>query len=131
MATFESIKRLGLISAALRDQTAAEIRDGTQGLTQETVEEVKRALAEMSELEEQVYRLKPQLRHGSPHPPYKCSAADRLLVESRVKAAEFENEGNCEGAIETLKRFLELDSSPWHREMAIEELERLQGSART
>lgn len=128
MATFESIKRLGLISAALRDQTAAEICDGTHRMTQKTIEQVKKALAEMSELEEQFYRLKPQMR-GSPSQPYECSVADRLLVESMSKAAELEHAGNCEGAIETLKRFLKLDSSPWHQEMAIEELERLQGSA--
>ncbi len=129
MATFESIQRLLLISDALERQTMAEIRDGLHGTTPETTEDVRKAFAEMSALRQQVYRLTPQLQPDLSQPPYECSAADRLLVESMAQAAEPEHAGSPAGAIATLEEFLRTEPSPWHREIAAEELQRLRAAA--
>lgn len=131
MTTSESIRRLWLISSALQRQTEAEIRDGTHGMTQETIADLKKAQAEMSDLRHQVHQLIPDFNPDNADEPCECSAADRLLVESMTKAAELELAGDCARAISTLEEFLALESSFWHREMAAEELQRLKDSSRS
>lgn len=100
-------------------------------MTQETIADLKKALAEMSDLRHQVHQLIPEFNPDNADEPYECSAADRLLVESMTKAAELELAGNRARAIATLEEFLALESSPWHREMAEEELQRLKDSSRS
>lgn len=129
MATFESIQRLLQILDAREHQTMAEIRDGLHGMASEATKNIRKALTEMSALRQQVYQIKPQLQPDKSQPPCECSAADRLLVESMAQAAEQAHAGNPAGAIATLEEFLRAEPSPWHREIAAEELQRLRPAA--
>jgi len=129
MATLESINRLLSVAASLADHAAAEIRDAKLEPVRENIERIGKALAEMFEIQLQIYKLQPDLKPEYLEQPSEHSAANRLLTEYMYNASEFELAGNNERAIETFQEFLALESSPLHRDIAAGEIKRLQGAA--
>lgn len=129
MATLESINRLLSVAASLADHAAAEIRDAKLEPVRENLERIGRALAELFEIQLQIYKLQPDLKPEYLKQPSEHSAANRLLTEYMYNASEFELAGNNERAIETFQAFLALESSPLHRDIATGEIKRLQGAA--
>jgi len=131
MATLESINRLLSVGATLLDHTAAEIRDAKLEPVHENIERIGKALAEVFEIQNQIYKLKPELTPEYLKKPSEQSAANRLLTEYMYNASEFELAGNTERAIAIFQEFLALESSPMHRDIAASEIERLQNAAST
>lgn len=131
MATLESINRLLSVGTSLLDHAAAEIRDAKLAPVRENIERIGKALAEVFEIQHQIYKLKPELmpehlKHDSEH-----SAANRLLTEYMYNASELELAGNIERAIAIFQEFLALESSPLHRDIAAGEIERLRNTKGT
>ncbi len=129
MATLESINRLLSVAASLIDHAAAEIRDAKLEPVRVNIERIGKALAEMFEIQQQIYLLQPDLTPDYLKHPSEYSAANRLLTEYMYNASEFELAGNNARAIETFQEFLALESSPLHRDIATGEIKRLQGAA--
>ena len=129
MATLESINRLLSVAASLIDHAATEIRDAEVEPARENIERVGKALAEVFEIQLQIYKLQPDLTPEYLKQPSEYSAANRLLTEYMYNASEFELAGNNERAIETFQAFMALESSPLHRDIAAGEIKRLQGAA--
>ena len=59
--------------------------------------------------------------------PSQNPEANRLLTEFLFRASELEDAGNIEGAIGEFERFVDLESTPLHRDIALGEIERLRG----
>lgn len=131
MATLESINRLLSVSATLIDHAAVEIRDAKLEPVHENIERIGKALAEVFEIQHQIYKLKPELTPEHLKQPSEHYAANRLLTEYMYNASEFELAGNTERAIAIFQEFLALESSPMHRDIAASEIERLQNAAST
>lgn len=129
MATPESIHRLLSVAASLLDHAATEIRDAKIEPVRENIERVGKALVEVFEIQQQIYLLRPELTPEYLKQSSGYSAANRLLTEYMYNASEFERAGNNERAIETFQAFMELESSPLHRDIAAGEIKRLQGAA--
>lgn len=129
MVTPESIHRLLSVAASLLDLAATEIRDAKIEPVRENIERVGKALAEVFEIQQQIYLLRPELTPKYLKQPSEHSTANRLLTEYMYNASEFERAGNNERAIETFQEFMGLESSPLHREIAAGEIKRLQGAA--
>jgi hypothetical protein len=126
MATLESINRLLSVAATLLDHAAAEIRDAKLEPVGENIERIGKALAEVFEIQHQIYTLKPDLMPEYLRQPSERSAANRPLTEYMYNASECELAGNTECAIAILQEFLALESLPMHRDIAASEIERLQ-----
>ncbi|MBL0729655.1 hypothetical protein [Piscinibacter sp. HJYY11] len=129
MTTPESIHRLLTVATSLIDQAAGEIRDSKLEPVRENIEHIGRAIAELFEIQQQIYRLQPDLMPDYLKQPSEYSEANRLLTEYMYNASEFEIAGNHERAIQTLQEFLGLESSELHRNIAEGEIKRLQGAA--
>ena len=129
MATLESINRLLSVAASLMDHAATEIRDAKVEPVRENIERIGKALAEVFEIQLEIYKLQPDLKPDYLKQPSEYSAANRLLTEYMFNASEFELAGNNERAIETFQEFLALESSPLHRDIVTAEIKRLQGAS--
>jgi hypothetical protein len=128
MATLESINRLLSVAASLADHAAAEIRDAKLEPVRENIERIGKALAEIFEIQHQIYALRPDLTPDYLKQPSEHSAANRLLTEYMYNASEFELTGNHERAIQVFQEFLGLESSSLHRDIAEGEIKRLKGA---
>jgi hypothetical protein len=130
LASLNTINQLLTVAATLIDKAATEIRDAKLEPVRENLEKMGRALAEVFEVQHEIYALRPELapaylKEQSPNPE-----ANRLLTEFMVRASDLEHAGNIEGAIAEFQRFLSLDSSPLHEDIARGEIERLRNDAR-
>jgi len=129
MATLESINRLLSVASSLMDHAAAEIRDAKVEPVRVNIERVGKALAEVFEIQLEIYKLQPDLKPDYLTQLSEFSAANRLLTEYMYNASEFELAGDNERAIETFQKFLELESASLHRDIAAGEIKRLQGAS--
>lgn len=125
MASAESINRLLAVASSLLNYAAAEIRDAKFEPVRENIEHIGRALAEVFEIQHRIYSLHPELTPSYLTTASQDSEANRLLSEHMFRASEFERAGDIQSAIAEFARFLELESSPLHREIATGEIERL------
>jgi hypothetical protein len=127
MASPESIHHLLGMAARLLDRAAQEIRDAKLEPVRDNIEHIGRALAEVFEVHQRIYALRPQLKpvylsEPSPHPE-----ADRLLTRALFDASVLEEAGRAEDAIQAIESFLTLESPPLHRHIAEGEIRRLRG----
>jgi hypothetical protein len=130
VASFETINRLLTVAAKLLDVVAAEIRDARFEPVRENIEQIGRALVEIFDVQHKIYALRPDLTPEYLNEPSQYPEANRLLTEYMFRASELERAGNVEGAIAEFERFLQLNSSPLHKEIVHGEIERLRNSAR-
>jgi hypothetical protein len=128
MATPESIHRLLSVAAALLNEAAAEIRDARLAPANENIERIGSALTDIFDIQQQVYRVRPDLMPESIARPTGQASANRLLTEYLYKAIELERAGNTHGAIATFEEFLALESSADHRDIAIGEINRIRAA---
>jgi hypothetical protein len=125
MASPEAIHHLLIVAARLLDRAAQEIRDAKLEPVRDNIEHIGRALAEVFDVHQRIYVLRPQLEPAyltepSPHPE-----ADRLLTRALFDASVLEEAGRTEEAIKEIEGFLTLESSPLHRDIAEGEIKRL------
>lgn len=125
MASPESINNLLNVAAKLLDLAANEIRDGKLDPVRGNIELVGRALAEIFEIQQSVYSVRPDLQPAYLSEPSPNPEANRLLTRFMVEALELEHAGCTAEAIEKYREFLEVNTSDLHREIAKGEIERL------
>jgi hypothetical protein len=130
MASLDTIDRLLSVAAGLIERAASEIRDAKFEPVQENIELMGRALAEVFTLQHRIYAFRPDLTPDHLKEPSQHSEANRLLTEFMFRASELERAGNIAGAVSEFERFLAIDSSPLHIEIAQGEIERLKNAAR-
>ena len=127
MATLESINNLLAIVARLLDQAASQTRDAELQPVQANVEHIGRALAEIFRLQHKIYEIQPDLKPKYLDEASTNPGADELLTRYMGEALGLEEAGDLSRAIEELREFLTLESSPHHRQIAHWEIERLSG----
>lgn len=128
MNKLESINRLLTVSALLLDEAAAEISRAKLEPVRENIEHIGQALVEIMEIQQHIFKLQPNLTPEYLAQPTGHTVANRRLTEYMYKVSEFEIAGNNEQAIAILQEYLELETSPLHRDIAIGEIERLQST---
>jgi len=69
MATLESVNRLLSVASSLLDHAAAEVRDAKLEPVRENIERIAKALAEVMELQLQIYKLQPTSRPSTSRSP--------------------------------------------------------------
>jgi hypothetical protein len=131
MNTAESINRILSVAASLLDRAASEVRDGKLEPVRGNIERLSKALAEVMEVQLEVYKVQPELAPKYLTQNTEHSAANRLLTQYMYNASEFELAGNTVQAIATFQEFLALESSPVHRSIAVGEIERLKSEEGT
>lgn len=129
MASLDHINQLLTIAASLIDRAASEIREAKLEPVRENIAFMARALAEVFELQHRIYARRPDLTADLLIEPSQYSAANRSLTEIMLRASELELAGNIDGAVAEFERFLRIDSSPLHVEIAQGEIERLRNAA--
>jgi len=130
VASLESIDRLLTVSGKLLDHAATDVRDAKLEPVRENIARIGRALTEIFEIQHRIYALRPELTPSYLNEPPQYSEANRLLTEFMYRASELERSGNIEGAIAEFERFVTLESSPLHRDIALGEIERLRNAKR-
>jgi hypothetical protein len=128
MASFESVNTLLTVAARLLDQAASDTRDAKLDPVHANIEKIGRALAEVFEVQHKIYELEPRLKPEYLNEVSPSPEADRVLTRYMGEAIGMEQSGDIEGAIEKLREFLLLESSPHHQAIAQGEIGRLGGA---
>ena len=127
MASPESIHRLLRVASNLLDQAASEIREGKLEPVRGNIEHIGRALAEICDIRQKVYEVRPDLKPAYLSEPSPNSEANRLFARFMLEASELEDAGRTIEAVEKYKEFLAIETSGLHREIAECEIMRLSG----
>jgi len=125
MASAESVHRLLVVASKLLDSAASEMRD--VGLAND-ITRVGSALSEIFEVKRALYALRPDLMPTqlSESVPPEVSAANRRLTCYLADALELDEAGDTDAAVAKLRSYLEVETSPEHREIAQSEVSRMQ-----
>ena len=130
MASAETIHSLLANAARLLDEAATEIRDAHLLDKSTNIRRIGNALAEIFEIQHELYRHRPDLQPEFLRQPAERVDANRALTLAMSEAVEREQRGDIPGAIAAHREFLERESSEHHRDIAAAEIERLQRLAR-
>jgi hypothetical protein len=130
VASLDTISRLLTVAAMLIDKAAGEIRDAKFEPIGENIERMGRALGEVFDVQHKIYALRPDLAPEYLKEPNPFSEGNQLLTEFMARASALERDRNVPGAIAEYERFLALNSSQFHSEIALVEIERLRNAPR-
>ncbi|NJD05762.1 MAG: hypothetical protein FIA97_04595 [Methylococcaceae bacterium] len=130
MVSLDTTNRLLSVAADLIDRAASEIRDGKVEPVRENIELLGRALAEIFTVQHRIYESRPDLTPDYLKEPSEHSEANRSLMGVMFRASEFERVGDIAGAIAEFERFLQIEPSTFHTEIAAGEIQRLKDGAR-
>jgi hypothetical protein len=124
MATLRSLNSLLDDAAKILDQAAAEIRDVPLKPTGDNIQRVGEALSAIHAIQYQICVLDPALT-----PRFLSEPSDKPIIALAYalnRAREFQNAGEIETAIAFLRLFLAQGGTPAEREVATNEIAKLQ-----
>lgn len=124
----DSLDRLNAtlrIAASILDNAAGQIRDAALSPTREHIGSVGQALAHIFEIQNAIYKLRPDLEPQHKEEPEEVRAANRRLGEALIAAYDLADSGHVQQAIADLKSFAATEPSSLHRELAVREQTRL------
>jgi len=116
------------LASAMLDSAASQIRDAPLSPTKEHIESVGRALVCIFDIQNAIYKLRPELEPKYEEAPAETRAANRRLGEALIEAYDLADASRVQEAIEYLSAFAESEPSEFHREIAKGEIVRLQGN---
>jgi hypothetical protein len=131
MATVEDLHNKLRVAAALLDNAAGEIRDLPLAPTKQNVRHIGEALASIFEIMRAIYAVRPDLTPAALKEGGPPSEANERLTDVFGKAIRLVEEGQTSAAIELLSSYVESENSRLHREIALDEINRLKGGAAT
>jgi hypothetical protein len=124
----DSLKRLNFTlktSAYLLDSAAGQIRDAALSPTKEHIYKIGEALVSIYEIQQAIYKIKPELEPKYDEPSQEVSEANQRLGNALISAYELADNGKLDQAITLLSKFENSEVSDYHRELASFERERL------
>ena len=123
-----SLERLSFTlktSAYLLDSAAGQIRDAALSPTKEHIHKIGEALVAIFEIQQAIYKIKPELEPKYDEPSQEVSEANQRLGNALIKAYELADNGKLNEAINYLSDFENKEICQYHRELASIERERL------
>ena len=124
----DSLERLNFTlktSAYLLDSAAGQIRDAALSPTKEHIHKIGEALVAIYEIQQAIYKIKPELEPKYDEPSQEVSEANQRLGNALISAYELADNGKLDVAINYLSEFENREVSDYHRELASIERERL------
>ena len=124
----DSLERLNFTlktSAYLLDSAAVQIRDTALSPTKEHIYKIGESLVAIYEIQQAIYKIKPELAPKYDEPSQETSAANQRLGHTLIWAYDLADNGKLDEAITLLTKFESTETSNYHRELATIERERL------
>jgi len=112
-------------AASLLDNAAGQIRDAALSPTKEHIGSIGQALAHIFDIQNAIYKLRPELQPTYKEEPEELKAANRRLGQALIAAYDLADAGNVQQAIAHLQSFASSEPSAFHRELAVREQTRL------
>ena len=112
-------------AASLLDNAAGQIRDAALSPTKEHIGSIGHALAHVFDIQNAIYKLRPELAPKYKEEPEEQRAANRRLGEALIAAYDLADAGNVQQAVAYLQAFVASEPSAFHRELAVREQVRL------
>jgi len=113
--------------ASQLDYSAGLIRDLPLEPKRENIRKIGRALAEICELREAVFKLDPSLKPDGWDDPPTHAEYNRMFGQAILQAEEFVEAGNIKEAIKTFESFVFIGPPEELQEMAENEIQKLRG----
>jgi hypothetical protein len=109
----------------LLDSAAGQIRDAALSPTKEHIHKIGEALVAIFEIQQAIYKIKPELEPKYDEPPQEVTEANQRLGNALISAYDLADNGKLDEAINYLSEFEKREVSDYHRELASIERERL------
>ena len=119
--------RLRLVCGLL-DGAASMIRDLPLKPTNEHIQGIGSALASVFEIQQAIYKLRPELEVPYEEPPPEVSAANRRLGEALICAYELADMHRVGEAVSYLEEYVRTETAAFHQELAQREIARMKSS---
>jgi hypothetical protein len=116
------------VAGSLLDSSASQIRDAALSPTKDHIYSIGKCLAEIFEIQQAIYKLRPELEEVYEEPPHEIQEANRRLGETLISAYDLADSGQVPEAIALLDSYSKTEPSEFHRELATNEIERLAGN---
>ena len=113
------------VAASLLDSAAGQIRDAALSPTKEHIGSIGQALGHIFDIQNAIYKRRPELEPKYEEEPEEVRAANRRLGEALIVAYDLADAGKVQQAAEYLKAYAEVEPSELHRELAESERVRL------
>ena len=116
------------VAASILDSAAGQIRDAALSPTKMHIHSIGEALVALYEIQNAIYKLRPELETKYEERPQEEQDANRRLGETLIAAYDLADDGRLSEATNLLSEFAANDPSEFYRRLATIELERLAGN---
>jgi hypothetical protein len=116
------------VAGSLLDNAAGQIRDAALSPTKDHIYSIGKCLAEIFEIRQAIYKLRPELEPKYEESPPEVQEANRRLGETLISAYDLADSGQVPEAIALLDSYSRTEPSEFHRSLATNEIERLAGN---
>jgi hypothetical protein len=113
------------VAGSLLDNAAGQIRDAALSPTKGHIYSVGKCLAEIFEIQQAIYKLRPELEKKYEESPPEIQEANRRLGETLISAYNLADAGKVPEAVALLEDYSKIEPSEFHRELAKNEINRL------
>jgi hypothetical protein len=113
------------VAAHLLDDAAGQVRDAALSPTQAHIRSIGETLVAIFEIQNAIYKLRPELAPVHEEAPEEVRNANKRLGEILIAAYGLADEGRLPDAIQLLRAFVKSESSAMHSELATIEIERI------
>lgn len=125
MGTLVKLNETLRVAASLLDSAAGQIRDAALSPTKEHIGSIGQALGHIFDIQNAIYKRRPELEPKYEEEPAEVREANRRLGEALIAAYELADAGKMQEAMEYLNAFAEAEPSELHRKLAESERVRL------
>jgi hypothetical protein len=133
-ADVDRLKSIDLLLAAIAgmlDEAAGEIRSAELKPTDEHLRRIGQALNGIFGIREAIFAVRPDLKPNWVSAMGPPSPDNHALTTAIVESIEYEKRNDYPGAIALFEAFLQSASSPLHKDIAQDEIQRLRGKLET
>lgn len=113
------------LARSILDNAASQIRDAALSPTKENIGSIGHALVHIFDIQNAIYKLRPELEKQYEEAPEETKAGNRRLGEALIVAYDLADIGHVSEAAAYLERFAEHEPSEFHRSLAKSEQERI------
>jgi len=125
MNPLERLNRTLISASILLGNAAGQIRDAALSPTKQHIYSVGEALTSIHDIQQAIYKLKPELEPKYAEESEENHAANRRLGEALIAAYDLADKGQAQEGVALLDEFANNDPSKNHRELAVTEKDRL------
>lgn len=125
MTTIEDLHNKLRVAAALLNTAAGEIRDLPVSPVQPNVRRIGEALVSIFEIMQAIYAVRADLTPPALKESSTASAANKRLTDAFAESIRLVEEGKLSAAIELLSSYAGSETSQFHKDIALSEINRL------